>query len=477
MDLDPLVARAGRFSILSLSYNADDAQPRYQFGVEDQSSKLSLETLLRWDQQRPGSARAALLQLPEMNDALADALLDWIDPDDEAHEFGAESEFYLGLEPPRLPPNSLPTLLDQLLAVRGFTPQQLLGLEPLVETEEIRSGQQLPVEQDATIDRSTNRSFGSRRSATMPLVPWSQFLTVHSAERNESADGQSRINLNQTDLRQLQRQLAQVLDEATANFVVALRRYGPSTATATAETGEPLPPLDLAGQPLYQFTSPLDIVDARVAIAQPAAAGASGPPQPTVHASPLSTEQTASLEDLVTLCDYATTDSERLYTGRINIQLAPREVLLGIPGLPPEAVERVISSRSQGDQDSRTRVHPVWLLVEGILDLPTMKQVLPWMNTGGDVFRAEILACYDRDSPWTRQEVLLDGTRDGIPALYCRDLRRMGRGFRWDQLARAASLPDNAAPASSADNLTTRPNSVRPPGSGPLPPTRSSPAE
>ena len=45
-------------------------------------------------------------------------------------EFGAEAEFYLGLEPPRQPPNTLPTLLDQLLAVRGFTPNNCSGLEP-----------------------------------------------------------------------------------------------------------------------------------------------------------------------------------------------------------------------------------------------------------------------------------------------------------------------------------------------------------
>ncbi len=477
VDRDPLVARAGRFSIVSLAYTTDDPQPRYQFGVEDQSGKLSLETLLRWDQQLPGSARAALLQLPEMNDSLADALLDWIDPDDEVREFGAESEFYLGLEPPRLPPNSLPTLLDPLLAVRGFTPQQLLGLEPLVEVDETRSNQELPAAQRPTGTRSAPSTFGGSRSAATPQVPWSEFLTVYSAERNESADGQPRIQLNQTDLRELQRQLTQALDEATANFVVALRRYGPTSSAAAAGPGEPLPPLDLAGQPVYQFTSPLEIVDARVAIVQPAPPGSKSSPQTTVHASPFSTQQSSSLEDLVAFCDRTTTDTEPVHTGRINIQLAPREVLLGIPGLPPEAVERVVSSRSQEGQGTPSRVHPVWLLAEGILDLPTMKQVLPWMNTGGAVMRAEILAYYDRDSPWTRQEVLLDGTRDGIPTLYYRDLRRMGRGFRWEQLAREASLPDSVTPASSADNLTTRPNSVRQPGSGPLPPPRPSSAE
>ena len=468
VDLDPLGTRAGRFSIVTELHSADDPQTRYQFGVEDTCSKLSLETLLRWDQQTPGSARAALLHLPGMNESLADALLDWIDPDDDTREFGAEAEFYQGLEPPRQPLNALPALLDQLLAIRGFTPQQLLGLVPIANTADgsLSEERTSPGGSVArTDDRFTQAAASGRLVAGISQAPWSHFLTVYSAQRNETADGEPRIDLNQADLTQLHRQLTQVFDESTANFVVALRRYGPTSATSGVNPGGPPPLVDLSGQAAYQFSSPLDVVDAHVAIPDPSQQDSSGQPRSTLYASPFSTQQGSSLEELVIFCDGTTIDTEPRQTGRINIQQAPREVLLGIPGLPPEAVDRLLSSRTQSRQDSTTRLHPVWLLVEGIVDLPTMKKLLPWMNTGGDVIRAEILAYYDQDSPWMRQEIVLDGTREGVPAVYYRDLRRMGLGFRWEQLARESSLPDAATPTLPADNLPGLNSSVGRPAS------------
>ncbi len=461
VDLDPVLARAGRFSILTSQYTSEDAQPEYQFGVEDTANKLSLETLLLWEQQSPGSGRAALMQLPGMDESTADAILDWIDPDDEEREFGAESEFYQELEPARLPANALPVVLDQLLGVRGVTPQLLLGMEALPAEEDPAWG-----ENDSGL-RSAFPSTASRYPAStsdtmsargLPQAPWCHFLTVYSAERNETRDGEPRINLNSSDLSELQGQLTELFDESVANFVVALRRYGPASSASGAASSGPLPPIDMSEKPVYQFTSPLDIVDAQVAIPDPTAEDrsedSSEPPRTILYSSPFSTEQRSLREEFLDFCDRTTTDSEPRRTGRINLQGAPREVLRAIPGFSAELVDQVISSREPVGQDSESQIHPTWLLVEGIVDLPTMKQLLPWLNTGGNVIRAEILSYYNRDSPWTRQETMLDGTREGAPAIYYRDLRRMGRGFRWEQLARESSLPDASTPSSPVDNLT-----------------------
>ena len=43
-----------------------------------------------------------------MTEAIADAILDWIDPDDAPRPFGAEAEYYQGLGVPYVPRNGVP---------------------------------------------------------------------------------------------------------------------------------------------------------------------------------------------------------------------------------------------------------------------------------------------------------------------------------------------------------------------------------
>ena len=67
------------------------------------------------------------MQLPGMTEALADALLDWVDTDESPRGFGAEAEYYETLSPPYAPRNGLPECLDELLLVRDVTRQLLYG--------------------------------------------------------------------------------------------------------------------------------------------------------------------------------------------------------------------------------------------------------------------------------------------------------------------------------------------------------------
>ncbi len=67
------------------------------------------------------------MNLPNMDETAADSILDWIDPDDQARDQGAESEYYAGLSPPLRPRNGVPPNLEELLLVKGVTRTRLLG--------------------------------------------------------------------------------------------------------------------------------------------------------------------------------------------------------------------------------------------------------------------------------------------------------------------------------------------------------------
>jgi general secretion pathway protein K len=73
-----------------------------------------------------------LLALHELPPDLADAVLDWVDPDSVARPNGAEDLDYLSLEPPYRAANRPLASVDELLRVRGFTPEIVERLRPYV---------------------------------------------------------------------------------------------------------------------------------------------------------------------------------------------------------------------------------------------------------------------------------------------------------------------------------------------------------
>jgi general secretion pathway protein K len=63
---------------------------------------------------------------------LAEAAIDWIDPDELQSPDGAEDDYYTRLDPPYVPANFWFTSVSELQAVKGFTPEILSKLWPHV---------------------------------------------------------------------------------------------------------------------------------------------------------------------------------------------------------------------------------------------------------------------------------------------------------------------------------------------------------
>ena len=77
--------------------------------------------------QRPASSTTVLMKLPNMTEDIANAILDWIDADDDAAPGGAENEYYIGLSPAYRCKNGPLDSLEELLLVQGVTPELLFG--------------------------------------------------------------------------------------------------------------------------------------------------------------------------------------------------------------------------------------------------------------------------------------------------------------------------------------------------------------
>ena len=109
-----------------------------------------------------------------------------------------------------------------------------------------------------------------------------------------------------------------------------------------------------------------------------------------VLSCPLEDNPQAVRDQLPRLADLTTTTDQAVIYGRVNVNEAPRCVLLGVPGLDAAVVDRILSLRSTiADASGPGRRDAVWLLTEGLVDRPTMKALWPYLTGGGDVFRAD----------------------------------------------------------------------------------------
>jgi general secretion pathway protein K len=107
-----------------LGGHMEDMQGRYNLNNLVNNGTVSVEDLQRFQR---------LLQALDISDSLAQAVVDWIDEDEQAgFPDGAEDDVYLGLEVPYRTANSPMVSPSELLLVAGFTREVYDRLAPYV---------------------------------------------------------------------------------------------------------------------------------------------------------------------------------------------------------------------------------------------------------------------------------------------------------------------------------------------------------
>ena len=517
LDEDP--AAMGSFTVLAPLPSEAGSSWGVRYGLEDESGRLNLNLVAVADNVAEGSSRSLLMGLPNMTEEIADAILDWMDTDDEPREFGAELEYYGSLATPYAPRNGPLQTVEELLLVRGISPQLLFGADANRngmadphETSLLGGATGMAGNMPGMAAGGTSLSLGTGSSmggdATSGSAEgmlafsrgWAAYLTLHSAEGNLNAAGQPRIFLNSDDLQQLHSDLSAVFDRSWADFIVAFRLYGPASEDAQVSSRSANVKLDLSATPQHQINQVLDLIGAKVQVGGSGASGGGsgggssgstsnsrggsggsassggssrGAPAPsgsnargsatqsgssnssgntpTVLASPFSNDPAAMASYMTQLMDNCTVVETPTIHGRLNLNVAPPELIRSVPAITDEVVEAILSSRDQlADESDTTRKHETWLLVEGLVTLDQMKQLQPFLNAGGDVYRAQIVGYYQGGGPAARAEVIVDATTTTPRVRFWRDLSHLGRGFSLSTLGLLGlTAGATAAPAST----------------------------
>jgi hypothetical protein len=436
---------AGQFTLVAPVEN-DFTNLAFRYGLINESGKLNINDISALN-LTPEQERELLMWIPNMTESLADAILDWVDADDEPRQFGAESETYSTYEPPYSAKNGRCESLDELLKVAGMTYSLLYG------EDANRNGLLDPNENDG------DRMVPPDNADGILDLGISAYLTVYSKEANLRSDGSARINLNQALLTELYDVLAEEFDEEIATFVVAYRLNGSvnilplselGATTGDAQTDNLLQEMaravvrgavsgntnndtvtrggmDLSRGGSYKFDSLYDLIDAVVEVEIDGV--------PTELTSPWTSDPASLTTTLPEFFDTFTVTAATSLRGRININSARPEILAGIPNMPEDlpwaiANSPLIGANGQALPDELARRSTTaWLLVDGLADQTTMRQLEPFLTARGSVFRVQSLGHFSQGAPVCRLEAIIDSSTNPAKILSLRDLSSLGAGY------------------------------------------------
>ncbi len=255
--------------------------------VLDESGKININT----------ASRTLLLGLPDMEEEVADAILDWRDKDEEPKAEGVEGGYYQQMPYPYRIRNAPMLTVRELLLVKGVEETLFYGedtnLNGILDENEQDGHESLPEDDgDEELDRG-----------------WVDFLTCYSYEYNRDAQESKRLNISEADQRQLERRLG--LSPGQAKWIVDNRNNG--------------------------YDSIGDLINNQ----SPKAASGSGGGGDQA--------QRLDLETYKGIVDQITVSDEDVIPGRVNLNTASREVLVALfggEGQGEEMAENVMAYRA-----------------------------------------------------------------------------------------------------------------------------------
>ena len=431
-----------RFCLVSVvSTSSGSYEARYG-AVTDESAKLNINALVQLDPS--GELLAAALTMiaqqtnnPNLTSDVIDAIVDWVDPDEDARSSGAESSYYLsnaagGYRAKNGPLNSI----DELLLVKGVTPQLLFG------NDRNRNGQ-------ADDDPSGSQGFDRGLA---------DYLTVYGRELNLDAVGALRENVNESeDLAGLYQRLSTRVGADLASYILAYKIFSVTTISANTQTaantvqgsaGDLTSAVQAAldgGTAVNKkrLKSLLDLRNTRIAL--PKVAGAAADAPTVVIYSPLNDPTQLPLL-LGKLLDATTTTTLVEMAPRININTAPREVLMTLTAIagssmnPPGAasagfteadVNSIISKREGLNPTDPATLTGAWVLNDAGMSPDTFKLIEKYITGRSMIYRIHSIGYFGEGGPIARVEAVID-TNQGAPRIiYFRDLTDLDtpRGF------------------------------------------------
>lgn len=434
---DPNARIAWRCSLYAP--NPDEAGA-VRYGFTDESARIDLNSATE-DQLRKlfESVIPQTTDFPVDIDVLVDSVLDWREQGTTARTNGAKDAYYQKLFPPYRCKSQPFSTVEELLLVRGFTAWVVFGED---------------YNQNGLLDPSENdgdASFPPDDEDGALFTGVSRYLTVWSQEMNIASDNQPRIQLNMKDTEKLQKKLEEAgIDNDIISYIMQIRSGGISFNSVMNLVPAPPPPEDEEGEeesttqpdpsnPTTQGSG--DGATSQPGEENPAGDGAKitdqhgtkdgsekkGDTKPVTYKNLTDAAPPGTYEDLPLLLDRLSASPSPMYSGRINISTAPREVLGILDGVTPAEVDNIVATRAK--LSGVERASPAWLLTQGVLEENKFRRILDKITTKSSSYRVESVGYADQVGVVQRLMMVFQ-MRGPVPqVIYYRNLDNLGVAY------------------------------------------------
>lgn len=301
-----------------------------------------------------------LLKLPSMTSELANAIIDWRDSDSEITAGGAESEYYLLLSDSYTCKNAPLETVEEVLLLKGGDHDYLYG-------EDLnRNGVLDDNENDAQTSLPADNGNGKLEPGFL------NYVTVYSKQPESSRGGQaqSKIDIssgqNSSQLRQLIRET--VGDSAYDSINDNIQSTGP-----------------------YRFQSVIEFY----------------------IRSELKEEDFKKMESRLTA------GGNNQNVGLVNINTAPKEVLMCLPGLEESDAESIVAKRADAEAGS------IAWLKEALSDEKAIA-IGSYITVTSYQYSADIVALSKNGRCYRRYYVVIDNAEGNAKVIYRKSLTHLG---------------------------------------------------
>lgn len=299
-----------------------------------------------------------LEQLPDMTPEYAAALIDWRDEDEDLTEGGAESETYLLRDPGYECKNAPFETVEEMLLVQYADWELVYGEDANL------NGFLDQNERDGEFSLPDDDQDATLKRGIM------DFLTVYSRHSNLDEDGEQKVNISSSD--------------SSEDFQSLLsEKLGSSRASELAGITSGNTEYDSLAQFWLQ--------------------------------SGLSDEEFDLIDQDLSISDDPYTE------GLINVNTAPYEVLLCIPGLDETTAQQIVDYRKANPDNFNSFT---WL--RDVLEESTILSIGEYITAQSYQYTADIAAVGSDGKGYRRVKLIID-TGEGVPVVrYRKDMSRMG---------------------------------------------------
>lgn len=337
----------GSFSLYRTSLKTEEP---VAYGMEDEASKLNLRT----------ATEEMLQKLKGMDKVKIDSLLDWQDEDMISHADGAEEDYYQGLEKPYHCKNAKLTTLAELRLVRGFdVPPEM-------------------AEQETNPDETASAQHKGVRTIAFTDPELMKRLTLYSSDRNITATGADRINVNEATEEQMKKGISGLQDDI-AHAIAEYRKshkfenIGDLLNVTPPSNQQGNTPSSRSGDSQTSSSSSSNtqgLSSSGLSHSGLSDSGLSKPQIQTQNSTQTQNQaqnqgqgenkQIITSEMLKQIIDCCSINNDKMTEGRININTASFEVLMTLPGMTEEITRAIIAQREKSP----------FANIAGLLDIP-----------------------------------------------------------------------------------------------------------